>query len=261
VVFPIMPTAADLPRMKQGGAHFAWDDSRDTWLAVIPRKGTAEDVRYFRGPARWSFHTLNAFNDGSKIHIDLTVSEINGFSYLPNAEGKAWDPERARSYLTRWTCDLAGSDDRFTEQRLWDVPSDFYKCDPRRATLPYRIGFMAGKDPKQPRVTGAPDTVFNTVAAIDLASGTVSSYFVGPEAMVQEPVFVQRSPDATEGDGYLLAVVNRMQERRAELLVLDTADFAAGPVATVRVPIPLRMAFHGEFITGDALGWSARAAA
>jgi len=43
--------------------------------------------------------------------------------------------------------------------------------------------------------------------------------------------------------------------------VLDTADFAAGPVATVRVPIPLRMAFHGEFITGDALGWSARAAA
>lgn len=261
VVFPIMPTVADLPRMKAGGAHFAWDDTRETWLAVLPRRGTAKDVRYFRGPARWSFHTMNAFEEGSKIHIDLTVSQINGFSYLPNADGKAWDAEKARSYLTRWTCDLAGSGERFSETRLWDVPSDFYKCDPRRASLPYRWGFMAAKDALQPRVTGAPDVVFNTVAAIDHHSGRVDTYFVGPEATVQEPVFVSRAADAPEGDGYLLAVVNRLPERRAELLVLDTARLQDGPVASVRLPIPLRMAFHGEFVPASALGWTEAAAA
>jgi isoeugenol monooxygenase len=255
VVFPIMPTTSDLPRMREGGSHFAWDDKRETWLAVLPRKGSAKDVRYFRGPGRWSFHTMNAFTEGSRIHIDLTVSQINGFSYLPNADGKAWDPERARSYLTRWTCDLASDDERFTETRLWETPADFFKCDPRSATLPYRFGFMAAKDASRPPLRGAPDTVFNTLAAIDHQTGEVSSYFVGPDATVQEPVFVPRSSVAAEGDGYLLAVVNRVPERRAELLVLDTADLAAGPVATVHLPIPLRMTFHGEFIDGETLGW------
>lgn len=255
VIFPVMPTVADLPRMRKGGAHFAWDDGRETWLAVLPRKGTAKDVRYFRGPARWSFHTMNAFDEGTRIHIDLTVSEINGFSYLPNADGKAWDPEKARSYLTRWTCDMADDSERFVEQRLSAMPSDFYKCDPRRATLPYRWGFMAAKDPDAPRVPGAPDTVFNTIAAIDHQSGRVHSYFVGAASVVQEPVFVQRSDDAPEGDGYLLAVVNRVAEKRAELLVLDTADLSAGPVATVNLPIPLRMTFHGDFVSGAQLGW------
>jgi carotenoid cleavage dioxygenase-like enzyme len=255
VIFPIMPTVSDHARMQRGGSHFAWDDARETWLAVLPRKGRAEDVRYFRGPGRWSFHTLNAFDVGSKIQIDLTVSEINGFSYLPNTDGKPWDPERARSYLTRWTCDLAGTDERFTETRLWDVPADFFKCDPRRATQRYRIGFMAAKDPTRPRPAGAPDTVFNTLAAIDHASGTVTSFFVGPDATVQEPEFVPRSAEAAEGDGWLLAVVNRVVERRAELVVLDTADLAAGPVATVRVPVPLRMTFHGEFVDAATLGW------
>jgi isoeugenol monooxygenase len=254
VVFPVMPTVADVQRMQRGGAHFAWDESKDTWLAVLPRKGGANDLRWFRGPPRWSFHTLNAFNEGAKIHIDLTVSAINGFSYLPSASGKAWDAEQARSYLTRWTCDLASGSDAFSETRLWDVPADFFKCDPRRATLSYRHGFMAAKDAAQPRVTGAPDTAFNTIAAIDHAAGLVRSYFVGPESTVQEPVFVPRSSAAPEGDGHLLAVVNRLAERRAQLLVLDTAQLEAGPVATVHLPIPLRMAFHGEFISAVQLG-------
>lgn len=255
VIFPVMPTAADLDRMRAGGSHFAWDDSKETWIAVLPRKGSAGDVRWFRGPARWSFHTMNAFEEGSKIHIDLTVSRINGFSYLPNAAGKAWDQELARSYLTRWTIDLADGSDSFTERRLWDVPSDFYKCDARRATLPYRYGFMAAKDPAQPRVAGAPDTVFNTLAVIDHETGRCTSHFVGPDSTVQEPVFVPRSADAPEGDGYLLAVVNRLPLRRAELIVLDTRDVSAAPVARVHLPIPLRMTFHGEFVPGAALGW------
>lgn len=261
VVFPVMPTVSNLERMRGGGAHFAWEDDRETWLAVLPRKGGAADVRYFRGPARWSFHTMNAFEEGGRIQIDLTVSGINGFSYLPNASGKPWDPERARSYLTRWTCELRPGVDRFIEQRLWEVPADFFKCDPRCATLPYRFGFMAGRDPAQPRVTGAPDTVFNTVAVIDHETGRVASYFVGPESAVQEPVFVPRGPQAPEGDGFLLAVVNRIPERRAELLVLDTAAIADGPVAVVRMPIPLRMTFHGEFVGAASLGWHAREAA
>ena len=50
VVFPIMPTVSDLDRMKAGGTHWAWDDSKPTWIAVMPRTGSPGDIRYFAAP-------------------------------------------------------------------------------------------------------------------------------------------------------------------------------------------------------------------
>jgi Lignostilbene-alpha,beta-dioxygenase and related enzymes len=41
---------------------------------------------------------------------------------------------------------------------------------------------------------------------------------------VQEPVFVPRSPDAPEGDGWVLFLVNFNAENRAELRVIDAMD-------------------------------------
>jgi carotenoid cleavage dioxygenase len=59
---------------------------------------------------------------------------------------------------------------------------------------------------------------------------------------------VPRSPDSPEGDGYLLAVVNRVRENLAELCVFDTNDWLAEPVARVRLPFNLPMSFHGCFV-------------
>ncbi|MET0291973.1 MAG: carotenoid oxygenase family protein, partial [Steroidobacteraceae bacterium] len=67
--------------------------------------------------------------------------------------------------------------------------------------------------------------------------------------MAQEPVFVPRTPDAPEADGYLLAVVNRVKENLAELYVIDTKDWLGEPVARVRLPFNLPMSFHGCFVT------------
>ncbi len=250
VVFPVMPTASDLERMKAGGFHFAWDESLPTWLGVVPRHGDVSQVRWFKGPARWSFHTLNAFEEGDRLHIDLTVSEINGFAYIPAADGKAWDPRRARSCLTRWTVNLADGSDQFSERLLWDTPSDFYKTDPRAQTLPYRHGFMAARDADRPPVTRAlmPKATFNTLARIDHATGQVDSWWAGEESTTQEPQFVPKGGDAAEGEGWLLGVIGRLAEGRSDLVVLDALDLAAGPVATVRLPIYLRMTFHGEWV-------------
>lgn len=255
VVFPVMPTTSNLARMQQGGFHFAWDDTLPTWIGVVPRHGDASQVRWFKGPGRWSFHTLNAFEEGDLLHIDLTVSEINGFAYVPQADGKPWNPERARSCLTRWTVNLADGSDGFSEQRLWDTPSDFYKTDPRVQTLRYRHGFMAARDASRPPVTRAPNpkAAFNTLARIDHASGNIDSWWAGDESTVQEPQFVPRGGDAAEGEGWILGVVGRLAENRSDLVVLDALDLAAGPLATVRLPIYLRMTFHGEWVPEAAL--------
>lgn len=238
LVFPIMPATSDLERLKSGGPHWVWDDSLPTYVGIVPRKGNAGDIRYFKGPPRWSFHVLNAFQEGSRIHLDLTVSERIGFPGVPDIRGAPFDPHKAKSLLTRWTFDLARNDDGFSSQILWDKHSDFFEIDPRYVGRPYRHGFMAAK---------AKDVVFNLAAHI-LHDREVRTYHVGEGCSIQEPVFVPRSEDAPEGDGYLLAIVNNRREFRAELIVLDTSDIREGPIARIKIPIPLRMTFHSEFV-------------
>jgi carotenoid cleavage dioxygenase len=249
VLFPIMPTTSDIDRIKAGGSHWAWDESKETLIGVLRRDGDGSDVRYFRGPSRWSYHVMNAFEDGDLVHLDLQAAEINFFPYFPNIQGKPWDPARATPYLRRWTCNLAANGDTFSERLLWDKPVDFTRIDPRYMTRKYRHGFMCAKDfskPVSPEL-GAPP-LFNLLAHIDHQSGAVESWWVGKDSGAQEPVFVPRSPQAAEGDGYLLAIVNRHMEARSELVVMDALNLAKGPIATAHIPMQLRLAFHGEFV-------------
>ncbi|HLH68738.1 MAG TPA: carotenoid oxygenase family protein [Candidatus Dormibacteraeota bacterium] len=247
VIFPIMPLAADPDRLRRGGPRWAWDPSKRTYLAVMPRRGTAADIVYFEGPPRWSFHVMNAFTSGTRVCIDLCVGEVAPFA---DHEGRSPDPERTAQYLTRWTCDLARGGGSFEERILWGgMHSDFPEVDRRVLTQAYRHGFMIAKDrsrPVNPEV--AVGLSYNTIAHIDHLTGEVETYYVGEDAAVQEPVFVPRSLDAPEGDGYLLTVINRFPQARGEMVVFDTARLAAGPVATVRVPLFLRPVFHSTWV-------------
>ena len=70
---------------------------------------------------------------------------------------------------------------------------------------------------------------------------------------MQEPCFAPRRPDADEGDGYLLVLVNRLKEMRNDLAVLDARKIEAGPVALIRLPTRVRMTFHGMWVPAKAL--------
>lgn len=246
VILPIMPTTSSIERLRAGGDHWRWDPNGETLIGVMPRKGAARDIRYFRGPARWSFHTMNAFEEGGYIHIDTTAAVANAF--FPDIHGKPGDPASAPFFLTRWTCDLEGGAAGFREERLYGMPSDFYAVDPRVVGRPYRYGFMAVKDLDRPSNTLGSPGAFNSVGRIDQHTKNVDLWFAGEESTVQEPVFVSRAADAAEGDGYLVVVVNRLKDYHADLVVLDASRLSAGPVAIIHCPLYLRMAFHGAFV-------------
>lgn len=78
-------------------------------------------------------------------------------------------------------------------------------------------------------------------------------YRPGPGDSVQEAQFVPRSPDSPEGDGWLLVPVCRVKEMRSDLVILDALDVAAGPVATLKLPVRVRATFHGMWVPENAL--------
>ena len=69
----------------------------------------------------------------------------------------------------------------------------------------------------------------------------------GATCTLQDPVFLPKSPDASEGAGYLIAIVNSMVTRRSEVVVLHAMALAEGPIARIRVPVFLRTGIHANW--------------
>ena len=73
---------------------------------------------------------------------------------------------------------------------------------------------------------------------------------LGPGDATGEPVFVPRSADAAEGDGWLVSLIYRAAEDRSEFTVFDALDIAAGPVAAAKLPRRVPFGFHGNWRQG-----------
>jgi carotenoid cleavage dioxygenase-like enzyme len=147
----------------------------------------------------------------------------------------------------RWTLDPAAGTDAFKCSPLDDMAGEFPRFDERRAGLRHRFGAFAGySDNDNTR------SMMDTVAWLDLASGDRSVFTLPKGDGVSEPVFVPRNAEAAEGDGWLLATVWRGEERRSDLVILDTDDVARGPVATVQLPHRVPFGFHGNWVDAAA---------
>jgi carotenoid cleavage dioxygenase-like enzyme len=252
VIFPVIPLTVDIERMKQGGQHFQWQPDLPQLFGVLPRKGTADDVRWFHGPADgFQGHTLNAFEVGRKIIVDMPVTSGNVFYFFPQADGYVPSPETLKAGLARWTFDLDATDTQVVPQPLTNFPCEFPRCDERYSGRPYRHGFLLAFDPTLPwdaATLGAPPfQFFNQLAHLNVETGETQTWFAGDAECFQEPIFVPRSADAPEGDGYVISLLNHLRSESTELVVLDALDLAAGPVARIQVPFRMRMSLHGNW--------------
>ena len=251
IVFVLMPTTTSLERMRAGQTHWVFDGDLPIEVGIMPRHGGVADMRWFRAPGRGVGHIQNAFTDGSKVYLDTFVSERNQFPFVPNADGTPFDRRAGTPRLTRWTFDLAANSDGFEEETLFPDFMEMPRTDDRYQMNPYRWGWCAIIDMSRPPATaGTLGPGWNTLCRVDMAGRALDRWYVGEDTACQEPQFVPRSPDAPEGEGWILAVLTRLQGAAyaSELVVLDAQRLAEGPIATVRLPIRLRNAIHGNWV-------------
>lgn len=251
VVFPVLPATADLDRIKAGGRHFEWQPDLGYRFGVMRRHGDGSDIRWFTGPNCFQAHVLNAYEDGDRIHIDMPSADGNVFSFFPEAGGGAPAPETLHFELARWTFDLKSNSDEAVHATLMDAPCEFPRCDDRVAGRPYRHGFMLGLDMREYAIDrlGPPAwQFFNLLLHVDVTTGAVQRWIAGDAECFQEPTFVPRAPDAAEGDGFILVLVNHLETSTTELVILESLDIARGPVARIALPMRLRMSLHGNWL-------------
>lgn len=255
-LFSVMPMTSNWERLEAGKPHFGFDTALDSYLAVVPRRpgATAADIRWFKGKGCFTAHVMNAYQEGSLIHLDMPVAENTMMPFFPDIDGKPFDPMAGRTFLTRWTVDMNQNSEEYQVKRLSDMIGDFPRFDERYIGQKYRYGWMVVIDPSQPvemQGGSAGGWVMNTLGMVDLETGQELKYWVGPTSSVQEPCFVPRSKDAPEGDGWILMVCNRLDTHSTDLLIFDATHIADGPIATVNIPVRLRFGLHGNWANAE----------
>ena len=251
-VFHVVPIVSSWERLEKGLPHFGFDTTKDVYLGVLPRKGDASAMRWFRAPNRFASHVMNAFNDGTKVYFDVPEAKNNMFPFFPDVHGAPFNPQLSASRMTRWSVDMASKSDEFVGmERLAELVGEFPKIDERYATRPYRHGYILAQDFSRPvELPGgrsAAGMMMNLLGHIDHLTGESKTWWTGKTTTIQEPIFIPKRGSTTEGDGYLAAIANRLDEGRSDLLIFDAQRIPDGPLAVARLELRLRGGLHGNW--------------
>jgi len=148
----------------------------------------------------------------------------------------------ARSFLGRWTVDLDTGAAK-TEQ-LSDRPSELPKVDERFYGRGYAFGFQIGGVVKRNGMS------MNSLVVTNMRTMAEQVYQIrsNQAAAVLEGTFAPRTPDAPEGDGYIIVPVSWWAERRGEYLIFDTDDITHGPICRIEIPFLLGWTPHGHWM-------------
>ena len=222
--------------MAMGGSTFpyAWDPDHQPRIGLLPRDGTAADVRWFDVEPCYVFHPMNAYDEGDKVIIDVA-------RHPKMFERNKLGPDEGAPTLDRWTVDLTGG--KVLEERLDDRGQEFPRVDERLVGRRHRYGYSVAVVEDG---DGHQDFGANAVLKHDLAGGTAVGHSFPRGSSVGEVVFVPNGPDAAEDEGVLMGFAYDGGRGASDLVLLDAGTLES--VATVHLPARVPHGFHGNWI-------------
>jgi carotenoid cleavage dioxygenase len=247
VIFPLGSVVFDLETLANGGqfkdAIQARPDRPMTF--GIRRREPGSPTRWIEAPSvGYMFHPGNAYERDGRIFMDAcTYPDPAGLlADLASArDGRVGSGITAHPYLYEFDLE-AGT---CVEQCLSDVGAEFPRIDDRLVGYENRWGYAATSEAGEP--AGAA-SVFRRITKYDRSGGasvnrkTVAGQWVG------EPVFVPRSPEAQEDDGFVLNVIYDGPSDRTAIEILDARAIDAEPLARLWTQERIPMGFHGNFL-------------
>jgi carotenoid cleavage dioxygenase len=259
-----LPLVADPEAAEHGRHKIVFDRGMPARFAVLPRFGTADQVRWFEAEPCYIYHVVNAFEDvtpaGRKIVMDVCrVTRPEPLPTRPGPLGKLLGYLRLDARLHRYTFDLDTG--VCTEEQLDDANAEFPSIDTRRAGRAGRYAYTT-------HIADAETVLFDGLLRYDLVTGERQEHRFGPGRFGSEAPFAPRDGagdgaadgvgDSSSGsgsadDGYLVTFVTDERDGRSEVQILHAADLAAGPVGRVQLPARVPLGFHATWVRADQL--------
>ncbi len=234
-IFMDLPILFSVDDAMAGRMPFAWSEGYPARFGVMPRNGSAEDLRWFDVAPCYIFHVLNAFDDGDEVIVDAARYARMWSKAGSFADGPA--------QLWRYRLNMATG--AVSETQLDDVGLEFPRIDERRSGLNNRFGYAVETAVAADSSIAMGGAATTRLFKYDLANGSRQDAVFGDRVMLGEPVFA--SAGGGEDEGYVMTFAHLPDRQSTELVVLDAQDFAKGPIARVKIPRRVPMGFHGSF--------------
>lgn len=228
VIFMDLPIVFDMATAMQGGMPYLWSDNYRARLGVMPRNGSAKDLKWFDIPSCYIFHPLNAYDDGDAVVLEAARYEkmwVKGFDYP--------------AHLHRFRLDLKTGVAK--GEQLDDLPIEFPRVRDEKAGFKHRYGYAITTHEGD----AAGFTLGTRIVKFDLDKAETKIAELGKGRLPSETVFA--SAGSGEDEGYLLSIVYYAARDKSDFIVLDAKDIAKGPVATVALPQRVPFGFHGAW--------------
>ena len=218
------------------GFPYAWNPGHPARLGLLPREGAADDIIWIPVEPCFVFHTANAYDlpDGRLILDVIAYDRM----FADENEG----PDTLPRGFERWTIDpVARSVER---QTIDHDPQELPRIDERRTGQAYRYAYALGL----PRDDNAALVGETSLYKHDLDAGQRQEHRFGTGRIAGEFVFVPRSEQAAEDDGWLLGLVIEPDGNGTALEILDARAIENPPVAIVKLPHRIPPGIHGAWL-------------
>ena len=240
-----LPLVADPVAAKQGRHKIMFDRDTPARFGVIPRHGAGAEIRWFEADPCYVYHSVNAWEEGDEVVLDLCrVTKPAPRSDAVGPLAKMLSYLRLDAHLYRYRFDMGTG--AVIEQQLDDDNTEFPTMDARKLGQPTRFAYTM-------RISDQPTLLFDGIVKYDTRTGTTDRHWFGSGRWGSEAPFAPRPGGTAEDDGWLVSFVHDEVEQRSEVVVLDAADLAAGPVARVLLPARVPIGFHATWVRGDQL--------
>lgn len=210
---------------------YRWDPDYTPRVGLLPLEGDADDVQWFEVEPCYVFHPANAYDtpDGRVVidvmrHPKMFATDLRGLNEgLPTFD--------------RWTLDPSSG--KALEERIDDRGQEFPRHDERLVGRQHRYTYAA---------SFGDGVEHGPALKHDLVAQTTQVHDYGKGRVTLEPVFVPRSADAAEDDGWVMSYVYDATTDRSDVVILDAQGFSDEPVATIHLPQRVPFGFHGNWV-------------
>ncbi|MFK0573238.1 carotenoid oxygenase family protein [Endozoicomonas sp.] len=218
----------------------SWNPTLGNQIVVIPRD-SGQPVRFFSAPAKFMWHSFNAWEKGNEI-----IADFIAYNTPDHFIGK--DPQMKAIMQGRCTLTYnSGMAYRYIinpgqgtlrEELITDGNLEFPMIHPGLGGLKNQFGYAT---------LGAPGQFFHSgITRIDLNSGIQDYYDFGEKIYVGEAIFVPEG--MAEDKGFLLSMALNGDTGKSFLAILDAANISAGPLALVHLRHHTPFSFHGTWL-------------